>query len=872
MREVLASLKLVNQWSGKSNEDAKPLPKCVGDFEILDEIGRGGMGVVYRARQVSLNRIVALKILPLAASLDRKCLERFRIETHSASILQHPNIVAIYGTGCDQGVHYYAMQYIAGKSLQELLQAAGALDVRRAANIIASVASGLQHAHELGVVHRDIKPSNLLIDEHEKVWITDFGLAQIDDHGTLTLSGDFIGTMRYMSPEQTLGGSIPVDHRTDIYSLGATLYELIVHEPLIPGRGRIEILKNVLEVEARFPKSAPRIPRDLQTIVLKATAKERDFRYATAAAMADDLKRFLDNRPILASRPTISQRLIKVAIRNPVASASLALLPVVFLIGMLLYNLAIVAQKREIEKALLIATANENLARQEAHKARTVSDILQQLVASANPDQTKGAEYTVRQLLDDLSENIFEQLEDQPEVAIALRSTIGNAYRRLGSPDRALTHLQLVLDYHQQQRSEPALIAQDYTNLAWNYAALGKYEQAIQLARQATDIHGESYSREAVQALWCLQHSLIYQQQFEAADEIAQRAIKVASAIDPQPPELANILHDLAQSLTRQGKPKQGVDYARQAIALHQRMHGDEHPETGWGYESLGRALAATGDHDGAAQAFQKALAIFESKYPRRHKSVRMTLEQLESALRAAGTGDELAKIQRQRMHNMMEPLFVKQDASESSVLEYLLKKHNYTAAGELVMIFPEAFDTTTKALMALQVLSQYELEMLKQRGMSSDEQHAAWRAGVRQLVERAADKCPDDANVLNSIAWHAVIPVDPEARLPQLGVKLAERATELDAQKGAYWNTLGLAYLRANRLDDAVRAIKRSQSFETTDEYDTVLLSIALAQQGERDRAVEQLELSKQQYAKHAQENAEFESLLKEAAARLDR
>ncbi len=871
VREVLHSLKLVHCWSELGSSAATVLPNRIGEFEILEEIGRGGMGVVYRARQSSLDRIVALKILPLAASLDRKCLERFRIETHSASILQHPNIVAIYGTGCEQGVHYYAMQYIAGRSLQEFIQTQESMDVRGAVEITVAIAQALQHAHELGVIHRDVKPSNLLLDENGKIWITDFGLAQIDDQGTLTLSGDFVGTLRYMSPEQTIGGSTLIDQRTDIYALGATLYELLTRQPMVPGNGRMEILRNVIEVEARFTRSGCRIPRDLQTILLKATAKDRDFRYPTAADMADDLQRFLDQRPIFASRPGLTQRFVKFALRNPSTSISLALLPLLFLIGMTFYNFTISAQKREIESALQIARDNETKARLEASRAQTVSDVLLQLVASANPDQTKGSGYTVRQLLDDLSENVFRQLADQPDVAVTLRTTIGNAYRRLGSPDRALHHLHWALNYHERNNGKPPQLAQDLVDLAWNYAALGKYDQAVVYAQRAAEIHQHSKSREAVQALWCLQHALIYDLQFAAADTVAAEAMELAQSIDTTPPELANIVHDMAQSKTRQGKPAESLPLAQRAIELHVLLHGSTHPESGWGYEALGRALMASEKSQPAVEAFKKALAIFETNYPPQHKSVRMTLEQLELALKSIDAPSELATVQRQRVRNILGNVFVKSETSETSLLEFLVQHQNYLAAGELVMVFPDAFETTHDTLIAIEILQQYKQDLATRFATQlPTEKLNQWRKVSQQLLERSAQLCPTDPMLLNSVAWLSVISDDAQARLPSQAIELAERASQLDALNGAYWNTLGLAYLRAGRYADAVLALKRSQTFETTDEYDTILLSIAHSHLKHRQQAQADFESAKAQYEARKSKSLELEQFFEEAASLL--
>jgi serine/threonine protein kinase len=231
----------------------------LGDFKILRELGRGGMGVVYEAEQVSLNRRVALKVLPLAATMDPRQLERFRHEARAAGLLHHPHIVPVYGVGCERGVHYYAMQLIEGCSLAAVIEgrrgsepasgpepaAAGRAQTRplagpgtvpsrraqqpfrRVAELVSQVADALEYAHAMGVVHRDVKPANLLLDAGGNVWVTDFGLARLGESSGLTISGDLLGTLRYMSPEQALARHALVDHRTDVYSLGATLYELL---------------------------------------------------------------------------------------------------------------------------------------------------------------------------------------------------------------------------------------------------------------------------------------------------------------------------------------------------------------------------------------------------------------------------------------------------------------------------------------------------------------------------------------------------------------------------------------------------------------------------------------------------------------------
>ncbi|MCA8950877.1 MAG: protein kinase, partial [Planctomycetes bacterium] len=374
LAELLQSVDMLERAGGPST--TRPGDR-LGEFRIVRELGRGGMGIVFEAEHVALQRQVALKVLDATALGDPSRIERFHREARAAARLHHTNIVPVYGTGSHGGLHFYAMQLIDGCSLDRVLavrrdgapqlaahgrrfrpadgaQLLATTPFRTAARLALQVASALDYAHRHGVLHRDVKPANVLLDRDGDAWIADFGLARLVGEVDLTRSGSFVGTLRYMAPEQLRGGG---DRRADVFALGLLLHELLTLRPPYGDQASTELLPRI-EAAAIEPPSTfdPTIPRDLETIVLHALARDPGHRYQTAGAMANDLAAFLEDRPVAARRATWIERAWRWGRRNR-AIAALGLTA-----GFGLAAAAALGIKGSVDTARALALAEDNVA------------------------------------------------------------------------------------------------------------------------------------------------------------------------------------------------------------------------------------------------------------------------------------------------------------------------------------------------------------------------------------------------------------------------------------------------------------------------------------------------------------------------------
>lgn len=552
----------------------------LGDFQIVRELGRGGMGVVYEAQQLSLGRRVALKVFTALAASTPRQLERFQQEARIAAQLQHANIVPVYNVGGEAGTYYFAMQLVDGYSLSDVIHAQrleagiGATspgvagednnvastvaipdqegfetprpawqgladtvrqvrttgtrgehwtspDYRFAASLAIDAAEALHYAHDVGVVHRDIKPGNLLLDEHGKIWVTDFGLAHAPTSEDLTTPGDVLGTLRYMSPEQAQGLSTTVDRRSDVYSLGATLYELLTLRPAFVTTDRAELLRQVIHEEPSPPQHwRPDLPAELETIVLKAMEKEPQERYETAGELAADLRRYLADEPILARRPSWVRR-ARHFVRRHRALTTAALV----LVGCLaiFWGYCVVERARDQETRIVRHTSigyealgdrNWNRASVAFDEALALSpDLVDALCGRAQAAENLGdVDSAVRDL------NVAVEASGQSADRLTIR---GAFFRRQRQFDKAATDLEAAI--RRDARFAPAYLERGsmHREQGRHADALADYARAVEFGRNEVEVIG------AV----ALERGLLYlrRQDWRKADQEFTAAIDISA-------------------------------------------------------------------------------------------------------------------------------------------------------------------------------------------------------------------------------------------------------------------------------------------------------------------------------------------------------
>ncbi|MDR3633267.1 MAG: serine/threonine-protein kinase [Isosphaeraceae bacterium] len=680
-----------------------------GNFRIVREVGRGGMGIVYEAEQVALRRHVALKVLPRIAALDPRALQRFQLEAQVAGWLRHPRIVSVHDVGLVDGVPYYTMPFIEGGSLADVIgvlrglgdggsadeadaavsslavgltsgrfalarpepeeaRATGgdggvsALAVGRSirnrvyfrtiARLGVQAAEALEYAHDQGIIHRDVKPANLLLDLYGELWVADFGMADVQGSAGLTTTGDLPGTLRYMSPEQARGKRALVDRRTDLYSLGVTLYELLTLHPAVPGDDRQEILRRVTDEEAApLRRLNPAVPADLATIVAKAMAKDPSNRYETARHLGDDLTRFLDGRPIAARPVGPVERAWRWCRRKPFQAGLAAALTLAVLVGFA----GVTWNWREAvrQKGLLFGAEQE--ARKQAAKADAINRFLiEGLLVEAEPAKSSVERgVTLLEVLDRASANVGSSFAGQPEIEGTLRLAIGRIYHGLGEFAKSEAHYRAASERFDAlpPSADPARL-EALSERGHLLTHLGRADEAEPLLREAVAQSRRTLGPLHVVALRSSEYlASVYREKgrFADAELLYQTCLDDARrAPKPDPDIVFSALFNLGDIYLRQGKTEEAEALYRQVLQERRSRNGPRHPSSLTTLNNLAAVLEKRQQFAEAERLFRECLAIQREVLGPHHPETVTSLYNLGHVLNDQGRYAEAEPLLRQ--------------------------------------------------------------------------------------------------------------------------------------------------------------------------------------------------------------------------------
>ena len=734
-------------------------------------------------------------------------------------------------------------------------------------------------------MHRDIKPANLLLDVQGDLWITDFGLARLQDDAGLTITGDLLGTLRYMSPEQALAKRGYLDHRTDIYSLGATLYELVTLRPAIDGLDRQDVLRKIAQEEPAPPRRLnPVIPSELETILLKAMNKEPESRYATAQELADDLRRFLEDKPIKAKRPTPLERVTKWTRRHAAlvgaSVTGLALAAVGLLIATVL---ATSAYRREAQQREL-AQAQRGRAEANFRRAQDAVDQMLTEVSEKSLAEIPQAQPVRRALLEKAAvfyrELLAEQVSDP-----ALRYESAQAYSRLARVEAELGRLTQAAEAFRGQitllqellKGEPehAEYLRDlvwaHFRLAWQLrgsgdlaSAMVETGRAVEIAQRLVDrFRTNPTDRKALArsldvhavVLWQTGKLLDAETAFNRSVEIDEQLIRENPADAPHG-ELAAALSSLAGLRNTQGKHNEAVALLERAIAHQQDAFKTEPKSDGPRqflrnlYENLAVSLAKLGKPEEALKAASEIIAMGQAlvtdhpAHPSHRRELAESYQNLAGILKGNGRLPE-AETSYRRAIEIGERLTAEFPDMPEPRRTLVWSHNDLGLLLEETARFKEARDSFSHALSLSEDL------MGKFPG---------WASSPEIL-----------ADVSNGLAWLLATCTDPQIRNPAEAVKQAKKAVELDPQKGSYWDTLGIAYCRARDWDSAVKALMKASELNSGGAANTwFFLATAHWQKGEKDQARQSYDKAVTLMEKNKPQSAELLRFRAEAAALL--
>ncbi len=671
----------------------------IGRYKLLEMIGEGGCGVVYMAEQEApVRRRVALKIIKLGMD-TRQLVVRFEAERQALAMMDHPNIAKVFDAGATEtGRPYFVMELVRGTKITDYCDQNN-FSTRERLDLFLQACRAVQHAHQKGVIHRDIKPSNILVTLHDgepTVKIIDFGIAKavsgqrLTDQTLFTAFEQFVGTPAYMSPEQAQSTTHDIDTRTDIYSLGVLLYELMTgrtpfetrelmqsgldamlrtlreKEPLAPSTRLSTLSGDELAVAAKHrqtesPKLLYLLSGDLDWIVMKCLEKNRARRYETVNGLAMDIRRHLNREAVLARPPSNFYRFQRFVRRNRLVVASIGGIIVALLLG-LGFSTRAFLKERQARRRATEAESAAQLAHAEAHteaiKSREVAAFLKHIIEDAGASAALGPDKTtLREVLDRMAGQLGKGLSAQPEVEAELRSILGSAYLKLRENGKAEAMTREALRLRRQVFGETnRFVAESFTELARalvNQGRTNEVAEAEGLARKVLSLWQSLPQREPeaeARSLYVLGSALQRQDKLQEAETAYRRALEIQRKVLKDHPEVANSLYNLAGVLRGQARRDEAEALLREGLAMDQKLLGDEHPDVLTFLNSLASLLTAQHKPAEAEPLAREALAIRRKLFGNEHIEVARSLANLAHILGMQGNVAEAEPLFREAL------------------------------------------------------------------------------------------------------------------------------------------------------------------------------------------------------------------------------
>ncbi|MCU0225133.1 MAG: serine/threonine-protein kinase [Acidobacteria bacterium] len=662
------------------------MPDSIGGYRILGKLGEGGMGVVYEAEQQEPRRRVALKVIRGGVAVDELQVRMFQREVETLARLKHPDIGAIYESGrTADGLHWFAMELVRGPDLSAYLslrpKSVTPDELRHRLRLAARIALAVHYAHQRGVIHRDLKPSNIIVTEERSgvstaggggpdVKILDFGLARLTDEDlqlaeTLTIAGAIKGTLPYMSPEQARGESAAIDVRTDVYALGVVLYEMLTGQRPYDV-ARASLLEAVRVICEEPPRSMSvswsgqrRLDGDIETIVGKALEKDPSRRYGSAAALAEDIERYLNSEPIAARPPSAAYQIRKFTERHRA-----------LVLGAAATSLAVLA-------GLLVSTTLYFRAEREKKSAQQVSRFLASMLEGVGAQVAQGRDTALlREILQKTTERIGTELGGDPEIEANLRSTMGVAYYEVADFAAAEAQYQRALELYTGLRGNSHMdVALQLSNLGLVAEAKSDFPGAEARLRQAVEIArraGSPADPKIPEFETRLANMIVNQARYDDARVLLEESLaRQREIFRGANSDLAVTLNSLGNVYHYQGKLEQAEACYREALAMHREVLGDSHPFVATDLLNIGLLLDKRGNLTEAESALRDALARFRALYPGGNDHTTATLSGLASLLQRAAKYDEAEALAREAVA-INEQLFGQRSAVYARSLDAL--------------------------------------------------------------------------------------------------------------------------------------------------------------------------------------------------------